>query len=547
MTADPDQMKASGPQTEPDHIAGDSVAVAGWTMVSRITGFGRFVAIAAVLGPTFFGNLFEATNVLPNLTFELLTGPLIVAILVPSLVKRIDSAKKGAEAHLANGFLGVLAVAFSAGVLLVIAAGPLVLGLLTILVPDSSIRADQLTIGWPLLAMLMPQAVLYALASTGVAVQNSHHKFRLAAAAPAVENIGIMIVMGVSAAIYGLGVEVGEVSTGQLLLLGLGTTASVGLHAGIQWWGARRVGVTLIPKAGWRDPDVRKMMRLAIPSTGYAGLNAARFIGLLVVAGSIPGGVIAYQLGRYFFNLPVAIAARPVVTAQLPRLSRAVNYNDDRRFLATYRNGIRLILFVVIPASLLLVTLAVPMARAAAYGEMASAMGITLAAIAIGTLAPGIVGESLFVAATSGCYSRNNASTPLKAMAARVLLTVVGIAIAVLVGQGVMVLAILGLSVAAADLISGFGLHRALQRSVPAEPQPAPVAGWVANVAVAAVSVGVGAGFVALIGFTGAAGRFAEAALGAGIVIVAYLSLQRLRHSPELDELAAVFRRSGNA
>lgn len=547
MTADPGQIEVSGSSAEPDQIAGDSVAVAGWTMVSRITGFGRFVAIAAVLGPTFFANIFESTNVLPNLTFELLTGPLIVAILVPSLVKRIGESRKGSEAQLANGFLGVLAVVFSTAVLLVIAAGPLVLRVLTVLVPDSSIRADQLGVGWPLLAMLMPQAVLYALASTGVAVQNSHHKFRLAAAAPAVENIGIMIVMGISAAIYGLGVEVGEVSTGQLLLLGLGTTASVGLHAGLQWWGAHRVGVNLVPKAGWKNPDVRKMMRLAVPSTGYATLNAARFIGLLIVVGSIPGGVIAYQLGRYFYNLPVAIAARPVTTAQLPRLSRAFTDKDDRRFLTTYRNGIRLILFVVIPSSLFLVALAGPMARAATYGEMATPVGITLAAVAIATLAPGIVGESLFVAATSASYSRHNASTPLKAMAARVVLTIIGITLAVIVGEGVMVLAIVGLSVAVADLITGFGLHAALQRSVPAEGGRVPVAEWVANLGIAAVSVGAGAAFAALADFPGAPGRLAEAVLGAGIVTMVYLGLQRLRHSPELDELASVFRRTGNA
>src|SRR5690606_5534188 len=133
------------------------------------------------------------------LAFELLTGPLIAAMLVPSLVRRIDAKDADGTAKLAGGFLGVLSVIFAVAVVILVAAGPLVLGLLTLLVPDASIRADQLSVGWPLLAMVMPQALLYAMAATGVAVQNSHNKFRLAAAAPAVENIGIMAVMAVSA------------------------------------------------------------------------------------------------------------------------------------------------------------------------------------------------------------------------------------------------------------------------------------------------------------------------------------------------------------
>lgn len=535
------------PRPEGDQIAGDSVAVAAWTMVSRVTGFGRFIAIAAVLGPTFFGNLFEATNLLPNLAFELLTGPLIAAMLVPALVRRLDANKIEAMQRLAGGFMGVAIIVFTLAVAVVIAAGPIVLGLLTILVPDAGIRAEQLTVGWPLLAMLMPQAVFYAIVATGASVQNAHNKFRLAAAAPAIENIGIMAVMGVSALVYGLGVEVDQVGTGQLLLLGLGTTAAVALHAALQWWGAKRVGVTLIPRAGWRNPDVRAMLTMALPSTGYAGLNAARLIGLLIVAGAIPGGVIAFQLGRYFFNLPVAIGARPVITAQLPRLSRSFAEGDEPRYLATYRNGINLIMFVALPASLLLVALAAPMARAASYGDMASGLGVTMAAVAIGTLAPGIVGESLYLAATSACYSRNDARTPLIATVWRVVLTFVGIGVAVLVGEGIAVLAIIGLTVAVSDLLTGFGLHEALQRAIPVAREDGQRRELALNLGIAVLSVAAGAALAAVARSIDLPGRLTEASLGGVAVLLVYLALQKARRSPELEELLGVFRKTENA
>ncbi len=530
-----------------DGIAGDSMTVAGWTIASRVTGFFRFAAIAAVLGPTFFGNLFEATNILPNLAFEMLTGPLIAALLIPHLVRLLDSKMRPAEERLAGGFLGVLLVVFGATVAIVIAAGPVVLSLLTILVPDSAIRADQLSIGWPLLAMLMPQALFYAIAATGAAVQNAHGKFALAAAAPALENIGIIIVMGLSAALYGMGLEVNEVGTSQLLLLGLGTTGAVALHAGAQWWGARKVGVTLIPRAGWTDPDVRKILRLAVPSTGFAVLTAARTIGLIIAVGSLPGGVIAFQLGRYFFNFPVAVAARPVIAAQLPRLSRTFNDGDDLQFGTTYRRGVELIMFVALPASLLMIALAEPLARAATYGEMASSGGIALAAVAIGTLAAGVLGESLFLTATSAFYARRNAGTPLIAMVIRLGLTVIGTVLAVVLGEGIWVLAILGLTVAISDLITGFGLHSALDRVLPPSLEPVLRPERLVNLVIAALSVALGVGAATLTRTMMIPGRFTEAVIGAVSVAVAYLLMQRLRRSPELDELVAVFRRPSNA
>jgi putative peptidoglycan lipid II flippase len=46
--------------------AGDSMTVAAWTMLSRITGLLRFAVVGAVLGPTFFGNTYQFTNSEPR-------------------------------------------------------------------------------------------------------------------------------------------------------------------------------------------------------------------------------------------------------------------------------------------------------------------------------------------------------------------------------------------------------------------------------------------------------------------------------------------------
>src|SRR5690606_38596927 len=154
-----------------------------------------------------------------------------------------------------------------------------VLGLLTILVPDAAVRADQLDVGWPLLAMLMPQALFYAIGATGAAVQNARGKFALAAAAPTFENLTIIGVVAASGWIFGSGIEVDDIALPRLLLLRLATTSGVMIHAALLWWGASRVGIRLLPRAGWSDPEVRQILRLSVPSTGFALMVAVRTLG----------------------------------------------------------------------------------------------------------------------------------------------------------------------------------------------------------------------------------------------------------------------------
>ncbi len=76
----------------PEGAVDDSLSVAIWTIVSRLTGVLRGITIAAVLGVTYFANTYQFTNSLPNLIFYgLLAGSLFSSLLVPALVGHVDS------------------------------------------------------------------------------------------------------------------------------------------------------------------------------------------------------------------------------------------------------------------------------------------------------------------------------------------------------------------------------------------------------------------------------------------------------------------------
>jgi putative peptidoglycan lipid II flippase len=457
-------MTLSGEQTvstgRDSATAGDSLSVAAWTLVSRITGVVKVAVIGAVLGPTFFGNAYQFTNSLPNLIyFGLLAGSLFSSLLVPALVGHIDRGDERAAARVSGGFLGVTLIAVAAFAPLVVAFGPAALGL------TAGGGGGQQEVGRYLVLMFVPQLFLYGVVGTATAAMNAHRRFALAAAAPAMENLGTVVVLAACAIWFGTGTEVGKVPTGELLLLGLGTTGAVALHAATQWWGARRAGIVLVPRAGWRDPEVRVVVRRALPSMAQAGLVAVQVISLMTIANRVPGGVVAFQIALNFFFLAIALGATPVALSLLPRLARLHADGDTLTFRDTLVNGWALGLFLAIPAVAAYIVLARPLAEAVAFGRMAGDGGVTLMAGALAALAVAVLGQTAFLIGTYASYARTDTRSPLRSMIVQALtcFALESIALAV---HGAAVLVALGLAYGTAIAVGGLHLAVRLRRAL---------------------------------------------------------------------------------
>lgn len=448
-------------------VARHSASGAVWTLFSRITGLVRLVTIGAVLGPTYLGNLFQAANTLPNIiVYELLLGTLIAPLLVPALVRRFDQHDEQGAAEVAGGFLGACLVVVVPVTALLALAGPLVVELLTLGVPDASVRADLGRTGWPLMALLLPQVALYFVAATGAAVQNARGHYAVAAGAPAAENGGVVLVLLLLR--HQLDAPAGaQVPLGPVLMLGAGTTAAVALHALVQWEAARRIGVRLVPRAGWRSPEVRVVLRMAVPSLGYAGLSTLRMGAVLVAVSAVQGGVVAFQLALQLAVLPVALFARPIGVALLPGLVRGYGSADRAGVRDDVVRGMRLYALLAVPAALGLAALARPLADVLALGSMGSSLGRTLVWASIASLSLSVWGDGLFVMVTGASYACRDTAGPLRAMALRTGVTVGGLGLAVVAVDGWQLLLAVGLCVSAGDLLSSSALTRRVLRSLP--------------------------------------------------------------------------------
>lgn len=538
-------MRSGSPSTQQElssSIAAtrDSVTVATWTAVSRVTGVLRVLVIAAVLGPTALGNSFQLTNTLPNLVFYgFLAGSLCSSVLVPVLVTHIDNGDHVATARIAGGLTGV-------AMLLLTALAPLAVILLPLALrlaahgQGPGFSADQLHLSRWLIVMMIPQVFGYVLIGTSAAVLHAQQRFALPAAAPAVENCVLVGVLLTTGAVYGTSGGTEPVPTAELLLLGFGSTAAVAVHAGLQFLGARACGVHMRPRAGWRDPEVRSVIMRAIPAITQSALLAVQLLALLVISTRVKGGTVAMQIALNFYALPIALAATPVALALLPRLSRL--YRLSRRgevaadvFTDTYIRGTALVIFVTVPAACGYILLAGPIGEVVAVGRMNFDNGPILVSAALAAVALGLIGESSFFLSTQASYATGNTSAPLRAMAAQSALCLAACSGA-LGFTGLINLLILGAAFSVANIVGATLLLAHLLRTLPRGSER--LRAVLFRVVVGTVAMGGAVVFVMVLVPSG--GRLSEGlvlVLAPLVGLVVFVAMQWLMGAPELSWL----------
>jgi putative peptidoglycan lipid II flippase len=533
-----------------DALVANSVSGALWTAVSRLSGLAQTLTVGAILGATYLGNTYQSINSLPNVVYyQLLSGSLFASILVPPLVHHLDAGDAPGARRLARGFLGTLLVLAVALALVLLAAGPLIMRALTIDVAEAASAAAARRIGLVLLAIFVPQVVLYTVAGTGAAVMNAYGRFALAAGAQTVENAGMIVTLLLAGGIFGTANVITSVPPGEILLLGLGTTAAVALHAGCQWFGARSSGIVLAPSRGWRDPAVREVLARVPPTLAFTGLAAAQVLAVLVVADRVRGGLVAFQFGLNFFYLPAAVVTWPIARAALPQLARLERAGDhvgmrDQLFRAT-----GLAAFVTIPAAVAYLVLAAPLARAVTFGNLATLTGVSLVTASIASIALAVIGDGAFILATYACYAKRDARTPLRSMLLRTGITLGCLAAAWALGLSV--LPTLGLSLSVGSLAGAAHLWRALLRGTRVsdlDPSASRLRPSLARTGLASMAMAAPAACVAAVldrtlhGQVGEAIAFAgAAAVGAAV----YLGVQRAAGGEELSALRDVVLRRG--
>jgi putative peptidoglycan lipid II flippase len=397
--------------TSPRRLARTSAVIGIGTLLSRITGFLRVSALAA-LGFASLTDVYNLANSTPNIVYELLVGGILTATLVPLFVQSHDRDDPAASDAIVTVTLVVLAIGTVIGTL----AAPWIIEGYSELagVATGPGHASQQELATDLLRWFMPQMFFYGVTALATAMLNARRRFAAAAFAPVLNNVVVIVML----------LAVGRIATGTptvesvlddpvlVLLLGLGTTAGVVAMALVLVPAVHRAGAGYHWLWAPKHPAVRKLARLSGWTVGYVTTNQIAFLVVLVLAYGTTADVSVYLAAFTFFQLPHGLIAVSIMTALGPEFAKRHQAGDIDGLRHNFSTGLRMLVLTMIPAGVGMAVLARPIIRALLdHGDFsASAVGTT--ADTLRAFAVGLIAFSAYLYVIRTFSSMQNTRTP---------------------------------------------------------------------------------------------------------------------------------------
>ncbi|MEV4728509.1 murein biosynthesis integral membrane protein MurJ [Saccharopolyspora sp. NPDC049426] len=407
----PSLLKASG-----------SMAIA--TLISRITGFLWKLLLAFAVGFGVVNDSFNVSNTLPNSIFELLIGGVLTSVVVPVLVRSQKADADGGE-RFVQQMMTLAVVVLGIGTLIAVVCAPL---LTWIFVTESDTSNTELVN--VLAYLLLPQIFFYGLSALAGAILQSKQIFSPPAWAPVVNNLVVIVTIGVYMLLPGeMSVNPVSMTDAHVLVLGIGVTLGVVSQAAIQVPALRATGFTFRWRWGW-DSRLSEFGGLALWMLAYVAVSQVGLIALSRVAFTgDAGGWSTYNYVWMLLQLPYGVIGFSIMTAILPRMSAAAADEDYAKVIDDLSLGNRLSTVTLMPVSAVMTALGVPLALSlfALRGETGSA---TTLGLALAISAFGVLPYALTMMQMRTFNALNDARTPTLIM---VVMTVAKVLLAVLV------------------------------------------------------------------------------------------------------------------
>ena len=529
-----------------------SALMAAGTLLSRVLGFGRLMLLVFLFGnATRQADMFTIANTVPNSMYILLAGGVLNTVLVPQIVRAIKGDPDSGEAY-TNRIMtaGLLALAGITAVLTL--AAPLVIWLYSSSEWRAPGVADQYGSMVTLAYYCMPQVFFYGVHVLAGQVLNARDRFGPMMWAPIANNVVSILVLGLFLVVFGRGGTAGAFSTGEELLLGLGSTLGIAVQAAVLVPFLRAAGYHFRPRFDFRGVGLGKTLRLARWTLGFVlvtqlALVVVSKLATRATAGGAGAGLTAYYNAYALWILPHSLVTVSLATAMLPAASRMAASADLEGVAAETTRAIRLALTALLPAAVAFLTLGVPLAQLL-FGFGQGARDASYVGWALMALALGLVPFTVQYLCLRAYYALEDTRTPFLL---QILISganvVLGVAVVALVDTPSLVAAALGLAYALAYALGvGVSLSR-LRRRLPTLDTFALVEHCV-RLLVAVTPAAVAA--VALVwwldrGVESQVGRGLVLALAGLVAVAAFLVAARLLRIAEVDAVLATLLRRG--
>jgi putative peptidoglycan lipid II flippase len=500
------------------------------TAASRIAGLVREIVAASYYGVYGPMSAFTIAFQVPNLVRALFADAALQPAFVPIFTEQLERKNYREAFRLASTLLLLVTLVLGAITALFVLAASLVMPLFA-----PGFEGELLDLTITLSQVLFPILILLGVSGVVVGILNSYDRFGAFAISPLFWNLTIIaVVVLLAPAFHG---------QDRIYAYAIGILLGTLVQLLIPTFDLRNTPFKFEWSFEWRNPDVRRVLLLMLPVTISLGL-----INFNLLINSFFGSLVSDQspaaIDKAFriYQLPQGIFSVAIATVLFPTLARFASRGELENLRATMANGMRQILFVLVPAGAAILVLSEPMIRLVYQRGEFTPEQTMLVATALFWFAFSLPTNGLYLLQTRTFFSlqRPWMATGLaaldlvvSALAALALYKPFGTG-GIVAGTGIgTTAAVLAQAVVLRHEFDGLELRRLAETAIKIT---------IAAVALAAVSFGVWDLLDNALG-RGLAGQLISLGVGLGLGGLTYLGVAKLLRIAELEQITRLLRR----
>jgi putative peptidoglycan lipid II flippase len=323
--------------------------MAAGTTLSRVSGFGRVLAVGWVLGQGRLADAYNQANTVPNTIYELLLGGVLSATLLPVLMGELGRKGRDRDDGAIPAVLSFLSALLLAGTVLFWFSAPAIVHFFLLRAKDGDVAGERaLATTW--LRMFTPQLFFIGLTTITTALLNARRRFGAVAFSPILANLVTIAALVVADhMVKHSSIAAYRADTAALAVVGIGTTAGYLVQLLAQFPALLRADIPLW--LSWRPshPALRTIGRLSGWTIGAVVANQLSFTLVSVLANSKAGRLSAFIYSYTFMQLPYAVVAVSIAYVVAPDLAQLWAERDRQGFADRVGYAMRVTLMLLLP------------------------------------------------------------------------------------------------------------------------------------------------------------------------------------------------------
>ncbi|MGE0178456.1 MAG: murein biosynthesis integral membrane protein MurJ [Sphingomonas sp.] len=375
--------------------------IGGLTLVSRILGFARDMVGSRILGASHANDAFNVAFTLPNIFRRLFGEGAFASGFVPLFSRRLAAGGHADAQQFSNEILAVFMPTLLVVTVIFEIAMP---AFLWLIVSDYAATPGKFELAVELTRYTFPYLIFISLVALLSGVLNSLTRFAVAAFAPALLNIVLIVALLVA--------PDGGPATVRMMAIAV-LTGGI-LQFALCWIAVRQAGVKLHFGRPRLTPAVRELIVLIVPATLAAGVYQISQLFYTFFSSRLGEGALT-NLGYAdrLNQLPLSIIGTALGTAILPTISRAIERKADAQAADVQARAFDLAMLLTLPATLALAVASGPIIAALFQGGRYSAEDAAITGGILAILVTGLPAYVLVKVLTPGFYARKDVKTPV--------------------------------------------------------------------------------------------------------------------------------------